>query len=73
MVEAAAKQAAKEEGKVDGGENVLMTTQLQDMLTQEDFNKALKFCNARKYLPGSFNHHVQTICLYIVGLLKNQK
>ena len=73
MVEAATKQVAKEEGKVDGGENVLMTTQLQDMLTQEDFNKALKFCNARKYLPGSFNHHVQTISLYIVGLLKNQK
>ena len=47
MVETAPAKQPKEEGK-DGGENVLMTTQLQDMLTQEDFNKALKFCNQRK-------------------------
>ena len=32
-----------------GGEAVLMTNQLQDLLEREEFTKALKYCGGRKF------------------------
>ena len=39
---------AKNKAGADGGEAIVMTNQLQDMLDREEFAKALKYCNQSK-------------------------
>ena len=49
-----------------GGEAVLMTNQLQDLLEREEFTKALKYCGGRKLSYMSLSINLLIVLFYHV-------